>query len=86
MTKDEKRLDSAIKTEMERFAQLNNLNPEYLIVNQANKEKGVEAIVKEELVDLIAIEKSHSTNFPSLHREEKDTYLVNHIYAPILIY
>jgi len=85
-TKDDKRPIETIEAKMNLFASLNNLSSEHLILDRSNKEKGLNTIVGEHLVDLIALEKTERIGFlPFLGKDESKT-LVNHIYAPILIY
>jgi hypothetical protein len=85
-TVNERRSNEDIENQMRIFAELNKLNAETLILNDSDKESGVKSIAQEHLVDLIALEKSHRMGLSAFLKRDENASLVNHIFAPILIY
>jgi nucleotide-binding universal stress UspA family protein len=85
-TPSDKRSLADIRKVMEAYAAVNNLEANIQIIASTDKEAGIEMLHKEFHSDLIVISRSHKKSFFKLLGHSELTNIINHIYAPILIY
>ncbi|WP_070137795.1 universal stress protein [Crocinitomix algicola] len=86
LTPTEKRKHEDILAVMKKYAQLNDLQPVFRIIESSDKEAGIKSIQEEHQTDLITIARAHESAFSSFIGGSEINNIVNHIYAPILIY
>jgi nucleotide-binding universal stress UspA family protein len=84
-TSSDSRTHDEIENTMRECVEVNCLNAQTLILDGTGTESGVEKIIQEHLVDLIAIERRHQKGLLASFRRDESTTLVNHVHAPILI-
>ncbi|MFT5823368.1 MAG: hypothetical protein ACI8ZM_004629 [Crocinitomix sp.] len=85
-TDSDKRSKEAIEKVMNSYAIQNNLNVTNQIVKSRDKESGLALLEKDHETDLIVMPRSHKKTFFKLLGHTEQTDIINHIYAPILIY
>lgn len=85
-TAAETRSTSELEYAMQEYASVNNLNATTHIVINDDKEGGINELQNEHQADLIAIGRSHKSALFSLFNNNEQTDIVNHVFAPILIY
>lgn len=86
LTKSDHRPKGDIIRVMQEFAVKNDLIPMHQIIESTDRESGVETIHHAHQNDLITIARTHESTFSQLIHGSALTNIVNHIYAPILIY